>query len=105
MDRVWQTLGRPGVEIAYLYRDEARREMTCLLRLTPGASLPHHRHADCEEIFMLEGDLECDGQVFQAGDYLRSAPHTDHMPSSCQGCVAYVRTSPDNEFLPGLALH
>jgi hypothetical protein len=34
-----------------------------------GVRYPPHRHADTEELYLLDGDLMVEGQVLRAGDY------------------------------------
>jgi anti-sigma factor ChrR (cupin superfamily) len=98
-ERVWQPHPFvPRVTIARLFVDRARRELTCLLRAEAGVTYPYHRHAAIEEIFMLEGDLEVEGQVYHGGDYLRSSPGSTHAPYTQGGCMFFVRTSIDDEY-------
>ncbi|MGB5961373.1 MAG: cupin domain-containing protein [Coleofasciculaceae cyanobacterium] len=98
-DLNWQPHRVPGVAIAILYEDPIRREIVCLLRAEAGVYYPSHRHASTEEIFMLEGDLVVDGQVYGVGDYIRSAHGTFHAPHTKTGCMFFIRTSLDNEIL------
>jgi ChrR Cupin-like domain len=98
-DLCWQPHRVPGVAIAKLYEDPIRRELVCLFRAEAGVCYPSHRHADTEEIFMLEGDLVVNGQVYGVGDYIRSAPGTIHNPHTVNGCMFFIRTSLDNEIL------
>jgi anti-sigma factor ChrR (cupin superfamily) len=95
----WQPYRVPGVTIAKLYEDPIRREIVCLFRAEAGVYYPSHRHASAEEIFMLEGDLVVDGQVYGVGDYIRSAPGSIHGPHTETGCMFFIRTSLDNEIL------
>lgn len=95
----WKPHPVPGVTIALLYKDTARREIVCLLRAEPGVRYPAHRHAGIEEIFMLEGDLVIDGVVYSKGDYIRSSPGTIHHPHTPSGCMFFIRTCLDDEIL------
>lgn len=95
----WKPHPVPGVMIALLYKDTVRREIVCLLRAEPGVRYPAHRHAGAEEIFMLEGDLVIDGEVYGKGDYIRSTPGTIHCPHTPSGCMFFIRTSLDDEIL------
>ncbi|MBF2087163.1 cupin domain-containing protein [Thermoleptolyngbya sp. C42_A2020_037] len=95
----WQPYRVPGVSVAPLYVDLAKREVTALLKAEPGAVYPIHRHATAEEIYMLDGDLRIDGEVYGAGDYIRSRQGTVHEPSeTVGGCMFLVRTSLDDEY-------
>lgn len=74
----WQA-ARPGVFHMVLATDSARNRVSMLLRLAPGADYPPHRHADVEELHLLEGELTVDERQLYPGDYLRSEPGTvDH---------------------------
>ncbi|WP_068512739.1 cupin domain-containing protein [Leptolyngbya sp. O-77] len=98
-DLDWQPYRVPGVSVAPLYVDLAKREVTALLKAEPGAVYPIHRHAAPEEIYMLDGDLRIDGEVYGAGDYIRSRQGTVHEPSeTVGGCMFLVRTSLDDEY-------
>lgn len=95
----WQPYRVSGVSVAPLYVDLAKREVTALLKAEPGAVYPIHRHAAPEEIYMIEGDLRIDGEVYGAGDYIRSRQGTVHQPSATVGgCMFLVRTSIDDEY-------
>jgi hypothetical protein len=95
----WQPHPVPGVAIAKLHEDRIKREIICLLRAQPGVRFPTHRHGGTEEIFMLEGNLVINGEVFGPGDYIRSNPGSIHSPHTFNGCQLFLRTSLDNEIL------
>ncbi|HEY9601849.1 MAG TPA: cupin domain-containing protein [Allocoleopsis sp.] len=95
---VWQPHPVPGVTIATLHVDPVKREITGLLRAEPGVRYPLHRHAAIEEMFMLEGDLAIAGEVYGAGDYIRSDPGSSHAPETNGGCMFFFRTSLDDEY-------
>ena len=91
-----------GVSIARLHIDPVKREIVGLLRAEPGVRYPFHRHATGEEIYMLEGDLVIENQVYGAGDYIRSRAGSSHAPHTNGGCMFFLRTSMDDEY-PELA--
>jgi anti-sigma factor ChrR (cupin superfamily) len=95
---IWQPHPVPGVTIATLHVDPVKREITGLLRAEPGVRYPLHRHAAIEEMFMLEGDLAIAGEVYGAGDYIRSDPGSSHAPETRSGCMFFFRTSLDDEY-------
>jgi ChrR Cupin-like domain len=97
-DLEWQPYSVPGVEIANLYIDNIKREVTGVLRAQGGVHYPLHRHATGEEIFILEGDLVIDGKVYGAFDYIRSEPNSSHAPHTIGGCMFFFRTSMDDEY-------
>jgi hypothetical protein len=43
--------------IKVLYEDKSKGEMTCLLKLEPGAHIPFHKHAELEQTLVLEGSV------------------------------------------------
>ncbi|RMF68736.1 MAG: anti-sigma factor [Cyanobacteria bacterium J069] len=99
-DLNWQPYRVPGVLVSPLYVDLAKREVTALLKAEAGAVYPVHRHASPEEIYMLDGDLTIDGELYTAGDYIRSRQGSVHEPSTTMGgCMFLVRTSLDDEYL------
>lgn len=95
----WKPYGVPGVWIGKLSFDKKKREITCLMRLEPGAIFPLHRHAASEEVFVLEGDLIVEGEVCHQGDYIRSVPGSIHSPLSEGGCLLLMKSSLNNEML------
>lgn len=101
-DLKWRPYTIPGVLIAIVHRDKAKRELVGFFRAEPGVSYPLHRHAAVEEIFMLEGDLVIEDQVYGSGDYIRSLPESSHAPYTNGGCRFFFRTSMDDEY-PQLA--
>lgn len=97
--RKWRKYIVSGISFANLYVDKEKREYTCLMRLEPGINFPLHRHIGVEELFMLEGDLEVDGEVCYQGDYIRSLPNSIHAPVTRGGCLLLLKSSIDNEIL------
>jgi anti-sigma factor ChrR (cupin superfamily) len=98
-DLDWKPYRIPGVRVARLHRDPVRREVSALLRAEAGVCYPMHCHASFEEIYLLEGDLIIGEQVYRAGDYIRSEQGSLHSPSTRTGCMFFVRTSLDDEYL------
>ncbi|MBI3784333.1 MAG: cupin domain-containing protein [Deltaproteobacteria bacterium] len=96
----WQPLPAPGLEIKLLSADARRGSTTQLVRMRPGAAYPSHRHADVEELFLLEGDLLVSGVLMRAGDYCRAEPESVHAGiSSPSGCVFISTASVRDELL------
>jgi anti-sigma factor ChrR (cupin superfamily) len=100
-DLNWRPHPTPGVEIAILHRDFAKRQRVGMLRAAPGVRYPVHRHAGVEELFMLEGDLNVDGVVYGAGDYIRSNPGSVHAPTTEGGCRFLFHASMDDDYFNG----
>lgn len=95
----WRPTRIRGLTIRQLYQDVAMRETTMLLKCEAGVHYPAHRHGGVEEILILEGDLVIKEQVYYKGDYIRSDPGTIHALFTETGCVLFIRTSLDNEFV------
>ena len=98
-DVKWRPYSVPGISIGNLYTDKKKRQITCLMRLEPGVTFPLHRHADSEEVFVLEGDLTVEGEVCYQGDYIRSVPGSTHSPVTEGGCLLLIKSSINNEML------
>ncbi len=62
-----------------------------LVRFKPGASSKPHEHTGNEEFLVLEGTLEdCDGAVFEAGDFVSYGQGSRHFSTSASGCLLLV---------------
>lgn len=95
----WQEIA-PGVLAKVLYFDPVSRRATALVRMAPGSGYAPHRHAEAEELYVLEGGCFCGGQELVAGDYHRAEAGTEHHDtSSDDGCLLLVISSPQNEML------
>jgi anti-sigma factor ChrR (cupin superfamily) len=91
----------PGVSAKVLFFDQASRRATTLVRMTSGSFYAPHRHAEAEELYVLEGGCFCGGRELKAGDYHRAEAETEHHDtSSDEGCLLLVISSPQNEMLP-----
>jgi len=62
-----------------------------LLRMDAGARSRPHEHTGHEEFLVVDGELiDCDGQVFRSGDYVRFQPGSKHGSSTADGCTLLV---------------
>lgn len=82
----WHTL-RPGVEFHALYGQPGQGPAAALLRYTPGASVPSHRHGGSEHILVLAGSQRDDNGRYEAGTLLVSPPGSRHAVTSDDGCL------------------
>lgn len=90
----------PGVMAKVLYFDPVSRRATALVRMAPGSVYAPHRHAEPEELYVLEGGCFCGGQELGMGDYHRAEAGTEHHDtSSDEGCLLLIISSPQNEML------
>jgi hypothetical protein len=96
----WQTYPAvPGLEVVVLSSDQASRRVRYLMRSGGAVTFPCHRHADYEEMIILEGDLTIDSASYGRGDRILLAAGSFHSPRSHHGCLIFVDTSLDNERL------
>jgi anti-sigma factor ChrR (cupin superfamily) len=81
----WEATGIRDVETKVLFRDPHSGIITQLVRMGPGTSFPHHRHAEVEECYVLEGDLTLSGVEMNQGDYCRAEPGSIHTDITTRG--------------------
>ena len=95
----WEPSPLAGIEVKRLFDDATAGRRTTLVRIAPGGSVPAHRHADVEEIYLLEGDLVLSGVPMRAGDYCRAEGGTMHDGiHSPGGCVLLMCASVRDEY-------
>ncbi|MBX6319573.1 cupin domain-containing protein [Pigmentiphaga sp.] len=85
----WGVL-RPGVAVAWLYREPNGGPAAAYLRYEPGASVPLHRHPGLEHILVLEGEQQDERGVYPAGTLVVNPPGTQHSVQSSKGCLALL---------------
>lgn len=90
----WIPLQESGVDttgmfVKALKRDEVGRPESFLIKFEPGASYPFHNHPAGEELLVLEGSVQINGALLNAGDYLYTLPGAKHGVSSEQCCVIF----------------
>ena len=89
----WEQVA-PGIECKLLATDTERHRVSMLVRLAPGASYPGHRHADVEELHLLDGELWIDKRRLSPGDYYDAPPGSgDDIVWSETGCTCVLVTS------------
>lgn len=74
----WQPTADEGVFVKILFMDADKGMMTRLVRMTPGARVPKHRHMGVEQCLVLEGDLRTREMVAVSGDYIHALPGSVH---------------------------
>ena len=93
-DAAWKQAPQPGIEYKDISYDADRGFSTRLVRFAAGARYPNHRHGGTEEIFVLEGKVEVNGFLLQAGDYCRSEAGTAEIGTYTEcGALAIVVSS------------
>jgi len=86
----WKPTRFEKVSIKVLFEDPASGEMTCLLKLEPGAHIPFHKHPAIEQTLVLEGSIEDHDGVATAGDYVWRKPGSLHDNTSPGGAVLFA---------------
>jgi anti-sigma factor ChrR (cupin superfamily) len=87
----WRSL-LPGVERKILFDDGVT--LSWLLRMQPGASLPHHVHAEgAEECLVLEGEVWANDVHYGPGDYtIALQGSTHHSVRTERGALVFLRS-------------
>ena len=87
----WRPTSFDGVSIARLYEDPVRGELASLVRMSPGARYPSHRHGGVEHCYVLDGDVVFEDHMMTAGDYAAGGPDLDHTAATTQtGCMLFI---------------
>jgi anti-sigma factor ChrR (cupin superfamily) len=89
-DMNWKPTRFDKVSIKVLYEDRERGEMTCLLKLEPGAHIPFHKHPEIEQSLVLEGSVEDHDGVAVAGDYVWRKSGSLHDNRSPGGAILFA---------------
>jgi anti-sigma factor ChrR (cupin superfamily) len=89
-DMEWKPTRFDKVSIKVLYEDPERGEMTCLLKLEPGAYIPFHKHPEIEQSLVLEGSVQDHDGVATAGDYVWRKAGSLHDNTSPGGAVLFA---------------
>ena len=68
-----------GITVRVLHIDPTAERFTCLMRIAPGARLPHHPHAVAEECVVIEGTIRVGGVTMGQGAHQRVEAGVDHV--------------------------
>lgn len=76
-------------------------EFECfLLRMEAGARSKPHEHTGFEEFLVIDGELvDCDGEVYRGGDFVRLLPGSKHGSHTPAGCTLLVMLRGNNRAL------
>ncbi len=94
----WKPHRVEGIEGAVLFVDSVSRMRTLMVRARGDIKYPVHQHRGVEEIYMLEGELKIEGNIYTAGDYIRSSPNSIHSPFTVTNCMFLIRSSIDDNY-------
>lgn len=81
---------RPGVDILYLYRDDATHSSCALLKYAPGAEVPEHVHQGFEHVYILDGEQSDAHGTYRRGCFVINPPGTKHRVWSTPGCLVLI---------------
>jgi anti-sigma factor ChrR (cupin superfamily) len=96
----WEPGAVGRVQVKRLHHDSKRGYQSVLIRMLPGDRYPSHRHAEAEEVYVIEGDLTLNGVTMLAGDYCRAEAGSSHSEvTSRTGCTFIVFASDRDELL------
>ncbi len=87
----------PGMKLKVLHVDPLTQRTTAIVKFASGYRHAPHRHAETEELFVLEGGRMCQGEALLPGDHHRSDAHSVHGETSTEdGCTLLMIFSPRN---------
>ena len=69
-----------GLSVKQLFVDPNSGLVTTLVRMSPGASIPLHRHRGIEQCYVIEGDARAAGQSLGPGDFQSAPKDSIHDP-------------------------
>ena len=96
----WEATGVAGIEARRLFTDAAHKRVTMMVRMAPGSAYPAHRHADVEECYVLQGDLDTGTMHMHGGDYQRAEKDSVHPVQTTRGgCLLLLVSSQDDELI------
>jgi anti-sigma factor ChrR (cupin superfamily) len=93
----------PGVSIHFFASDRATGHAAVMIKMSPGASYPGHRHAGPEELLVLQGGFRDETGHYHAGQYVRFDAGSVHHPIALDGedCVFFAIASEGIELFDG----
>ena len=78
----------PDLEWKPLSSDPNTNYECFFVRFKPRSKSIPHEHSGGEEFYVIEGSLtDCDGTVYQTGDFISFEPGSRHMSYSEDGCL------------------
>jgi predicted ChrR family anti-sigma factor len=94
----WEPL-RDGVDVSRLWGDPHEGPSVALLRYAPGASVPRHRHAGFELIYVLSGAQSDERGIYGAGSLVINPAGDEHSVQSEEGCLVLIVWERPVEFI------
>jgi anti-sigma factor ChrR (cupin superfamily) len=100
-DHPWADTPLPGIQMKVLSVDRPRGVATMLIRATPGAVYPSHRHSGPEECYVIRGSVVIDGRVLRAGDFHHADANSDHGEITTTEGAEVLIVGAIDDYLPG----
>lgn len=98
-DMDWAPTQFEKVQIKVLYENKEQGEMTCLIKLAPGAHLPMHKHPELEQAYVIEGSMYDHDGLCSAGEYVWRQGGSFHENQSDEGAVVLAIYRKPNIFM------
>jgi anti-sigma factor ChrR (cupin superfamily) len=92
-DGGWQKWDE-GILFKPLFIDETNGQMTSLVRMQPGTSLPPHQHLGVEQFLIIEGDCHVHGERLGPGDYHRAMDGSVHETTYTETGTMFLLVAP-----------
>lgn len=86
----WKQAKFQGVEYMPLTMDLPERMGSMIVRMSPQAAYPRHRHPGPEEIYILKGSLTIGEHTLKSGDYFHTPAGLVHQMSTVEGCIFFL---------------
>lgn len=87
--KVWN-----GVMMKLLHVDTSLGLATSVIKMKAGSSLSEHRHEGVEQIFVLEGDCQINGERLGPGDYHRAEAGSLHRSTYTETGTMFLLVAP-----------
>lgn len=91
---------RPGVDVLWLYKEEAGGSSSAILRYQPGAEVPEHEHRGFEHVYVLAGEQSDARGNYRRGAFVINPPGTRHRVWTREGCLVLIVWQRPVAFLP-----
>ena len=92
--RGWRGALIPGLNFLSLKAERPKGVGFYLVHMAAGKQFPEHRHRGMEEVLVLAGGFQDDGEQMEVGDWATMAAATQHAPKALadEDCWLGVRT-------------
>lgn len=81
---------RPGVDVLWLYKEDAAGSSCAILRYQPGTEVPEHVHHGFEHVYILAGAQSDERGTYRKGSFVINPPGTAHRVWSSEGCLVLI---------------